>query len=55
VTDLQDFSRRPFTATDQPWTNSALRPDQYAPPAQSLLPENARFSQLLTFPETTEG
>jgi type I restriction enzyme M protein len=89
VTDLQDFSRRLFAAADQLWTNSALRPDQYAQPVLALialrqmeakfeavhaeltpqfkgrlkptpadyqargaifLPENARFSRLLSLP-----
>jgi len=91
VTDLQDFSRRLFAAADQLWTNSALRPDQYAQPVLALialrqmeakfeavhaelvplykgrlkpkpsdyqargaifLPENARFSRLLSLPGT---
>jgi type I restriction enzyme M protein len=37
VTDLQDFSRRLFAAADQLWTNSALRPDQYAQPVLALI------------------
>jgi type I restriction enzyme M protein len=32
ATDLQEFSRTLFAAADQLWTNSALRPDQYAQP-----------------------
>jgi type I restriction enzyme M protein len=93
VTDLQDFSRRLFSAADQLWTNSALRPDQYAQPVLALialrqmeakfeavhaelaphfkgrlkptpadyqargaifLPENARFSRLLSLPGTAD-
>jgi type I restriction enzyme M protein len=89
VTDLQDFSRRLFAAANQLWTNTALRPDQYAHPVLALialrqmeakfeavhaklaphfkgrlrptpadyqargaifLPENARFSRLLSLP-----
>ncbi len=91
--DLQDLSRRLFAAADQLWTNSALRPDQYAQPVLALialrqmeakfeavhaelapkltgrlkptpdlyqargavfLPENARFSRLLSLPGTTD-
>jgi type I restriction enzyme M protein len=91
ATDLQDFSRTLFAAADQLWTNSALRPDQYAQPVLALialrqmeakfeavhaelaplykgrlkpkpsdyqargaifLPENARFSRLLSLPGT---
>jgi type I restriction enzyme M protein len=37
VTDLQDFSRRLFPADDHLWTNSALRPDQYALPVLALI------------------
>ncbi|QOZ07308.1 class I SAM-dependent DNA methyltransferase [Bradyrhizobium sp. CCBAU 51765] len=93
ATDLQDFSRRLFAAADQLWTNSALRPDQYAQPVLALialrqmeakfgavhaklapqykgrlkpapadyqakgaifLPENARFSRLLSLPGTAD-
>src|SRR5581483_4953254 len=36
-TDLQDFSRRLFAAADQLWTNSNLRPDQYAQPVLALI------------------
>lgn len=35
--DLQDVSRRLFAAADQLWTNSALRPDQYAQPVLALI------------------
>jgi type I restriction enzyme M protein len=35
--DLQDLSRRLFAAADQLWTNSALRPDQYAQPVLALI------------------
>lgn len=91
--DLQDLSRRLFAAADQLWTNSALRPDQYAQPVLALialrqmeakfeavhaelapkftgrlkpkpsdyqargaifLPENARFSRLLSLPENAD-
>jgi type I restriction enzyme M protein len=34
---LQDISRRLFAAADQLWTNSALRPDQYAQPVLALI------------------
>ena len=93
MTDLQDFSRTLFAAADQLWTNSALRPDQYAQPVLALialrqmeakfeavhaelapkfkgrlkptpadyqargaifLPENARFSRLLSLPGTAD-
>ena len=93
MTDLQDFSRRLFAAADQLWTNSTLRPDQYAQPVLALialrqmeakfnavheelapqykgrlkpkpadyqargaifLPENARFSRLLSLPGTAD-
>jgi type I restriction enzyme M protein len=93
ATDLQDFSRTLFAAADQLWTNSALRPDQYAQPVLALialrqmeakfdvvhaelapkykgrlkpapadyqakgaifLPENARFSRLLSLPGTAD-
>jgi type I restriction enzyme M protein len=91
--DLQDFSRRLFAAANQLWTNTALRPDQYAQPVLALialrqmeakfetvhaelapqykgrlkpapadyqakgaifLPENARFSRLLSLPGTAD-
>lgn len=35
--DLQDLSRRLFAAADQLWTNTALRPDQYAQPVLALI------------------
>ena len=35
--DLQEFSRTLFAAADQLWTNSALRPDQYAQPVLALI------------------
>jgi type I restriction enzyme M protein len=35
--DLQDFSRTLFAAADQLWTNSNLRPDQYAQPVLALI------------------
>jgi type I restriction enzyme M protein len=35
--DLQDFSRTLFTAANQLWTNSNLRPDQYAQPVLALI------------------
>ncbi len=35
--DLQDLSRRLFQAADQLWTNSTLRPDQYAQPVLALI------------------
>ncbi|MET4425678.1 class I SAM-dependent DNA methyltransferase [Bradyrhizobium sp. RT3a] len=92
-TDLQEFSRTLFAAADQLWTNSALRPDQYAQPVLALialrqmeakfeavhaelspqykgrlkpapadyqakgaifLPQNARFSRLLSLPGTAD-
>jgi type I restriction enzyme M protein len=37
ATDLQEFSRTLFAAADQLWTNSALRPDQYAQPVLALI------------------
>jgi type I restriction enzyme M protein len=93
VTDLQDLTKRLFAAADQLWTNSTLRPDQYAQPVLALialrqmeakfeavhaelapiykgrlkpkpsdyqargaifLPENARFSRLLSLPGTAD-
>jgi hypothetical protein len=36
VTDLQDFSRRLFAATDQLCTNSGLRSQRYAQPSPAL-------------------
>jgi type I restriction enzyme M protein len=35
--DLQDLSRRLFAAANQLWTNTALRPDQYAQPVLALI------------------
>ncbi len=35
--DLQDLSRRLFQAANQLWTNTALRPDQYAQPVLALI------------------
>jgi type I restriction enzyme M protein len=37
ATDLQDFSRTLFAAANQLWTNSTLRPDQYAQPVLALI------------------
>jgi type I restriction enzyme M protein len=37
TTDLQDFSRTLFAAANQLWTNSTLRPDQYAQPVLALI------------------
>jgi type I restriction enzyme M protein len=37
ATDLQHFSRTLFTAANQLWTNSTLRPDQYAQPVLALI------------------
>jgi type I restriction enzyme M protein len=37
ATDLQDLSRRLYATADQLWTNSALRPDQYAQPVLALI------------------
>lgn len=37
ATDLQDLSKRLFAAADQLWTNSNLRPDQYAQPVLALI------------------
>src|SRR5471032_1889959 len=93
ATDLQDLSQRLFAAANQLWTNTALRPDQYAQPVLALialrqmeakfeqvhaelapklkgrlkpmpadyqargaifLPENARFSRLLSLPGTAD-
>ena len=88
--DLQDLSRRLFATANQLWTNTELRPDQYAQPVLALialrqmearfdvvdaelprggrlgnptppdyhakgaifLPPHARFSYLLSLPET---
>ena len=93
ATDLQDLSQRLFAAANQLWTNTALRPDQYAQPVLALialrqmeakfeqvhaelapqlkgrlkptpadyqargaifLPENARFSRLLSLPGSAD-
>ena len=35
--DMQDLSRRLFQAANQLWTNTALRPDQYAQPVLALI------------------
>jgi type I restriction enzyme M protein len=35
--DLQEFSRKLFAAASQLWTNTALRPDQYAQPVLALI------------------
>src|SRR5262245_54090344 len=37
-TDLQDLSRRLFAAANQLWTNTDLRPDQYAQPVLAPIP-----------------
>src|ERR1700680_3276680 len=37
ATNLQDFSRTLFAAANQLWTNSTLRPDQYAQPVLALI------------------
>ena len=37
TTDLQSFSRTLFAAANRLWTNSALRPDQYAQPVLALI------------------
>ena len=39
ATDLQDLSQsqRLFAAANQLWTNTALRPDQYAQPVLALI------------------
>src|SRR5262245_31662925 len=91
--DLQDFSRTLFAAANQLWTNTDLRPDQYAQPVLALialrqmeakfeavhaelapqykgrlkpaaadyqakgaifLPDNARFTRLLSLPGTAD-
>ena len=47
--DLHDVSRRLFAAADQLWTNSALRPDQYAQPVLALIAlrqMEAKFEQV---------
>lgn len=35
--DLQDLSRRLFKAANHLWTNTTLRPDQYAQPVLALI------------------
>jgi type I restriction enzyme M protein len=35
--DLREFSRTLFAAADKLWTNTALRPDQYAQPVLALI------------------
>ena len=35
--DLQDLSRRLFATANQLWTNTELRPDQYAQPVLALI------------------
>jgi type I restriction enzyme M protein len=35
--DLQDLSRRLFKTAEQLWTNTSLRPDQYAQPVLALI------------------
>jgi type I restriction enzyme M protein len=35
--DLQDLSQRLLAAANQLWTNTALRPDQYAQPVLALI------------------
>jgi type I restriction enzyme M protein len=47
--DLQEFSRTLFTAADKLWTNTALRPDQYAQPVLALIAlrqMEAKFEQV---------
>jgi type I restriction enzyme M protein len=49
ATDLQDFSSRLFKAADQLWTNTDLRPDQYAQPVLALIAlrqMEAKFEQV---------
>jgi len=51
ATDLQDFSRTLFAAANQLWTNSTLRPDQYAQPVLALITlrqMEARFEMVHT-------
>ncbi len=36
-TDLKEFTRTLFTAADKLWTNTSLRPDQYAQPVLALI------------------
>jgi len=35
--DLQDLARRLFKAAETLWTNTGLRPDQYAQPVLALV------------------
>jgi type I restriction enzyme M protein len=35
--DLQDLARRLFKAAETMWTNTGLRPDQYAQPVLALV------------------
>jgi type I restriction enzyme M protein len=47
--DLQDLSRRLFQTANQLWTNTALRPDQYAQPVLALIAlrqMEAKFDQV---------
>lgn len=37
ATDLQELSRALFATANQLWTNTALRPDQYAQPVLALI------------------
>ena len=37
ATDLQDLARRLFKAAETLWTNTGLRPDQYAQPVLALV------------------
>ncbi|MGE0766239.1 MAG: hypothetical protein AB7L90_07215 [Hyphomicrobiaceae bacterium] len=37
VVDLNDVSRTLLKAAEQLWTNTALRPDQYAEPVLALI------------------
>lgn len=49
ATDLRDFSSRLFKAADQLWTNTDLRPDQYAQPVLALIAlrqMEAKFEQV---------
>jgi type I restriction enzyme M protein len=49
ATDLQEFSRTLFAAANKLWTNTALRPDQYAQPVLALIAlrqMEARFKQV---------
>lgn len=49
ATDLQDLTSRLYAAADQLWTNSNLRPDQYAQPVLALIAlrqMEAKFQQV---------